>query len=665
MAHAYNQDIAEREYLLSSTSLELATAKRHIKVLEVQRSALTDDVESGKAEYEVLVAQLGEEQDSGDALKRELTSLRKALQHAAAGLAEADGEISRLAEDVRDANENAARRIANAGTKHDSQTLARAEARLEEVTRGEAALAQRLIFEREAKEALEETCARERSAAARAGEDANRSAGEAAALRRELTEQKGAQHELQRLLAERNGALSVLKSQLADAEGKYESGRAGTEPELRGRLHEVERRANEMARELGSKGAALQALERQLGERTAEAATERERAERSRGRVRELEKELRQERSKESSSGGGGGSDMSGRSNPGAAEFRRAEKEKPAPTAKASPPRFPAGKHVTSRPEKVKEKPVPKEKPKPKPKAVGPSKAAAAAAAAVAAANELETSGDGSLGSLFAAAEANATVVNVLDHLSLSGYVSPLAKPFSSGNKAIEDARDPVASKAKAKAKAVAAAFETAADVSEAAVSEPIETPSETEPVAPEALASASEETPSFDAARNTTNTNDTMNVAKNTANTGATIDISAPLDPNAFDDDASTEEIETEDTGEEVNPTRVTRSAREEGAPGDTNQPTTTPGERPSAGKTPKGPLIGGLRMPLANIGQKRREGETRGSGEGGDETRAETKKKRKLLNQVTVGGETPGKHPSLLFGAGDDFSVPKPGGA
>ncbi len=68
---------------------------------------------------------------------------------------------------------------------------------------------------------------------------------------------------------------------------------------------------------------------------------------------------------------------------------------------------------------------------------------------------------------------------------------------------------------------------------------------------------------------------------------------------------------------------------------------------------------------MPLANIGQKRREGETRGSGEGGDETRAETKKKRKLLNQVTVGGETPGKHPSLLFGAGDDFSVPKPGGA
>ena len=68
---------------------------------------------------------------------------------------------------------------------------------------------------------------------------------------------------------------------------------------------------------------------------------------------------------------------------------------------------------------------------------------------------------------------------------------------------------------------------------------------------------------------------------------------------------------------------------------------------------------------MPLANIGQKRREGETRGAGEGGDETQAETKKKRKLLNQVTVGGETPGKHPSLLFGAGDDFSVPKPGGA
>ena len=76
-------------------------------------------------------------------------------------------------------------------------------------------------------------------------------------------------HELQRLLAERDGAVAVLKRQLADAEGqaaaaegKYRSGHEGTEPELRGRLQEAERRSGEMARELGSKSAALAAMER-------------------------------------------------------------------------------------------------------------------------------------------------------------------------------------------------------------------------------------------------------------------------------------------------------------------------------------------------------------------------------------------------------------------
>ena len=95
MAHAYEQNIAERDYAISSTQLELANAKRHIKVLEVQRSALSDDVESARTEYEVLVAQLAEEQDSGDALKHELSSLRRALQQAAHGLSEADAELAR------------------------------------------------------------------------------------------------------------------------------------------------------------------------------------------------------------------------------------------------------------------------------------------------------------------------------------------------------------------------------------------------------------------------------------------------------------------------------------------------------------------------------------------------------------------------------------------
>ena len=62
----------------------------------------------------------------------------------------------------------------------------------------------------------------------------------------------------------------------------------------------------------------------------------------------------------------------------------------------------------------------------------------------MAAAAELETSGaDGSLGSLFAGDGANAVVVNVLDHLSLSGYVSPLARKAAAGEPAEPPRRSP------------------------------------------------------------------------------------------------------------------------------------------------------------------------------------------------------------------------------
>ena len=109
MAHAHEQEIAERDYAISSAQLELANAKRHIKVLEVQRSALSDDVESARTEYEVLVAQLAEEQDSGDALKHELSSLRRALQQAARGLSEADAELAGTARQLDEAKRDAAR----------------------------------------------------------------------------------------------------------------------------------------------------------------------------------------------------------------------------------------------------------------------------------------------------------------------------------------------------------------------------------------------------------------------------------------------------------------------------------------------------------------------------------------------------------------------------
>ena len=90
------------------------------------------------------------------------------------------------------------------------------------------------------------------------------------------------------------------------------------------------------------------------------------------------------------------------------------------------------------------------------------------------------------------------------------------------------------------------------------------------------------------------------------------------------------------------------------------------TPGKR-ERGKTPKGKLIGGLRMPLANLGQKKSSDSgsggaaaSRGVAEAGKEKGGE-RKKRRLLNQQTVGGDEK-THPSLLFGVGSDFAVPKP---
>jgi hypothetical protein len=131
-------------------------------------------------------------------------------------------------------------------------------------------------------------------------------------------------------------------------------------------------------------------------------------------------------------------------------------------------------------------------------------------------------------------------------------------------------------------------------------------------------------------------------------------------------DDDASTEEIEAPDSGEEVAP-RVTRSAKK-ATPAKSPAKGETPGKR-ERGKTPKGKLIGGLRMPLANLGQKKSTSSDSGSGgaaasrgaaEAGKEKGGE-RKKRRLLNQQTVGGDEK-THPSLLFGVGSDFAMPKP---
>ena len=563
MAHAYSCEVAERDYSIASTQLELANARRQIKVLEVQRSSLADDMETARTEYEVLVAQLAEEQDSGDALKRELASMRKALHMAAKGLSGADAEIARLSERAAVAERRAQAAI-EAGKEGTLTALAQAEERLAASTKREAALEQRIITEVETKEGLEETAARERLAAARASEDANKVAGEAAALRRELTEQRSAVHELQRLLAERDGAVAVLKAQLADVEEKHKSVDGGAESELRGRLHEVERRSGEMARELGSKSAALQALERQLGERTAEAANERGLAERDRLRIIELEAELRAMRSRFSSGGSG----------PSARCVEDVDgvvmTNKVTTVTKAS--------RVTRR---------------------------AHESAAAGGDADLDDS-SGSPGSLFTEEAAKATVANVLDHLSLSGYVSPLSKTTVDGS-----ARRNSLPTEKA-ALGVDAAFDDA-EQDEVNVTLDGLKPDRSRILADDPGEVVTAKPP-------------------NKQETGASIDIDAAVDP-------------AEPAGKGDKTVLSPRNNSTEDVPDDDE-----------ADKMPKASLksptpVGGssLRMPLANI-QK-----TGAVGVKGGE-----KKKRRLLNQVAVGGSD-SLHPSLLFGSGEEFNVSK----
>jgi hypothetical protein len=192
---------------------------------------------------------------------------------------------------------------------------------------------------------------------------------------------------------------------------------------------------------------------------------------------------------------------------------------------------------------------------------------------------------------------------------------------------------------AKARAKRVAAAFESEETASETAIEKRSE-------------AQNGKEGEGF--------------VASEPSNADVADDVSKPPDPAFVDDDASTEEIEAPDSGEEVAP-RVTRSAKK-ATPAKSPAKGETPGKR-ERGKTPKGKLIGGLRMPLANLGQKKSTSSDSGSGgaaasrgaaEAGKEKGGE-RKKRRLLNQQTVGGDEK-THPSLLFGVGSDFAMPKP---
>ena len=623
MAHAYSCDIAERDYSIASTHLELANARRHIKVLEVQQSALNDDLETARTEYEVLVAQLAEEQSSSDAFKQEVSSLRQALKTAAEGLSEADKEIVRLTERADTADGRASKLVValDASEEDAKSALAQAEARLAEAERREASLEQLLNIERQEKEVLGLELAEKKDEAMRAVKEAAEAArasgtaadaqllflqqqqqkaetrlaesiGEAAALRRELAEQRGSSHELQRLLAERDGGVAVLKRQLVDlegqvavAEGKYRSGHEGTEAELRGRLQEAERRLGESARELGSKGAALAALERQLGERTAEMTAERERAEEARMRVRELEGELSAIKTQAATNF----SDFQGRV---ATTTELPRTDGVVHNRRTATKMVQDAKEPRTQRKGTKKLPGKAAAPEQDLKAVGVETA------------DLE---------VVTEEAAKTTVVNVLDHLSLSGYVSPLKKA-ARGSDRSRMHPDVVGSKHRGneqrmedegKAGCVGGLPEKCGDYTNM-----------TKPRLVEDAVSRS--------------------AAKKKGL--VTIDINASFDPADISHDDKDDEYPV--------------CAQEAQAA----QPRT--GAKSVKPMPKKGPaVIGGMRMPLAAIQDTKR------AEEGGTNSKAGAgggKKKRRLLNQGAVPGSDT-LPPSLLFGLGDGFKVPK----
>jgi hypothetical protein len=151
MAITHTCDIAERNYSLASSQLQLANARNQVKVLEIQCSTLQDGVETTRAEYEVLLSQLAEERCSSDGLKIELARLQRALWKTANALNVADSEIQRLSFQTETAERNTKQGAGNGI----AVALELAEEKLVAAARRETSLQERLLMERAAKEIAE------------------------------------------------------------------------------------------------------------------------------------------------------------------------------------------------------------------------------------------------------------------------------------------------------------------------------------------------------------------------------------------------------------------------------------------------------------------------------------------------------------------------------
>lgn len=246
---------------------------------------------------------------------------------------------------------------------------------------------------------------------------------------------------------------------------------------------------------------------------------------------------------------------------------------------------------------------------------------------------DLENVGGGTPSSLLTEKAAKASVVNVLDHLSLSGYVSPLKKTTATA-----DGFRAHPGKVNASKSTKNRGFDDDDDdddkeeEEEIAVAKPKKRGRAAKMIA---KAGADEET----AAPRTA-------VKRKAA---VTIDIGASFDPSGLED------------RDEYKDAKVPQAATKAyaAAPNTAAKPSKTPKAVTRAPARPA--IIGGLRMPLTAIQDPQRaRAAVAEVVVGADAPGVGGKKKRRLLNQGAVPGSDT-LPSSLLFGLGDGFKVPK----
>lgn len=239
LGSAARVELSEREFALSSARLELAEARRLIKILEAREDSTRDDLDEALTANEILKAQLLDEHECASTLRRECARLREALRDAGEALAyaaEREEELTNKPAGMDDVEVRLEREAQNA-------KIARLEEKLVE-TRDENKL-----------------------------------------LRRDLVERDGENSELHRAVAERDGAQRFLKTQLADWNQRLYARAEGSDSQLagtttsasEGSATELRTRLDQVEIELGAKTGAVIALERRVKDQ--DKALERARAE--------------------------------------------------------------------------------------------------------------------------------------------------------------------------------------------------------------------------------------------------------------------------------------------------------------------------------------------------------------------------------------------------